>query len=154
MSPIPRTLRGMTAAARDATAHSAARNRARRVRDGAFTALVIAASVFSSFFVFGAHVFAEVPDDLPPPWLAAISFLAALGAAAALRWRHRHPVLVAGIATVPPLFLIAEALAALIALAALAAGRRDHVLGAVRPSSSSRRHSRSSGMRTGIRKCR
>ncbi|SNR52686.1 Signal transduction histidine kinase [Haloechinothrix alba] len=118
----------MTAATRDTIAPSAGRARARRVKDGVVTTLVIAASVFSSFFVLGAQVFAEVPDDLPPAWLATTSFLTAVGAAIALRWRHRHPALVTGIAIVPPLLLIAEALAALIALAALAASRRDHVL--------------------------
>ncbi|MDV6012332.1 histidine kinase [Haloechinothrix sp. LS1_15] len=100
----------------------------RRIGRTTFTTFVIGSSVFSSFFVFGAQAFEPGPLEQFPPWLVGISFVAALAAATALRWRHQHPVLVTGIAVIPPLLLVAEALAALIALAALAASRRDRVL--------------------------
>ncbi|SFA81701.1 Histidine kinase [Amycolatopsis marina] len=106
----------------------AVRPRARRVLATAVTVLAVSASVLSSFWVFGAESFVPGQVDLEPGWRAGIGLLVAIGAAIALCWRHHNPVLVTGIAVVPPLVFVADALAALIALAALAASRRDHVL--------------------------
>ncbi|WP_179956759.1 sensor histidine kinase [Amycolatopsis anabasis] len=100
----------------------------RRVLSVAITVVAVAASVLSSFYVFGAHDYVSGDDRLHLSWLSVLSFLAALDAAALLCWRHRWPVVVTGVAAVPPLLLAADSLAALIALAALAAHRRDRVL--------------------------
>jgi signal transduction histidine kinase len=54
--------------------------------------------------------------------------LVALGAATALCWRHRVPVIVTAVALVPPLLFPMDSLAALIALAALAANRRGRLM--------------------------
>ncbi|WP_020667418.1 sensor histidine kinase [Amycolatopsis nigrescens] len=92
------------------------------------TVIAVAVSVLSSFYVFGSDGYRPSDQTLHPTWLSGLSFLAAIGAAVMLCWRHRWPVLVAGIALVPSLLLTADSMAALIALAALAANRRDRVL--------------------------
>jgi signal transduction histidine kinase len=100
----------------------------RRVRDVVVTVIAVAASLVSSFYVFGADGYLPADRTLHPSVVSTLSFLAAIGAAVMLCWRHRLPVLVTGIALVPPLLLTADALAALIALAALATARRDRLL--------------------------
>jgi signal transduction histidine kinase len=92
------------------------------------TVVAVAMSVMSSLFVFGADGYDATTRTLHPTALSSLSLVAAIGAAVMLCWRHRWPLLVTAIAVVPPLLMRAEALAALIALAALAANRRDKVL--------------------------
>ncbi len=92
------------------------------------TVVAVAMSVMSSLFVFGADGYDVTTRTLHPNALSSLSLVAAIGAAVMLCWRHRWPLLVTAIAVVPPLLMRAEALAALIALAALAANRRDKVL--------------------------
>ncbi|RZQ62210.1 two-component sensor histidine kinase [Amycolatopsis suaedae] len=88
------------------------------------TVFAVAACVISSFYVFGAHY--HVPGgDLVATWWTTLTFLASIGAAVMLCWRHRWPTVVLGIALVPSLLMVSDALAALIALAAFAAHRRD-----------------------------
>lgn len=105
-----------------------ARHRARRVLAVGVTVLAVSASGLSSFWVFGAESFVPGQVDLEPGWRAGLGVLVAIGAAIGLCWRHHNPMLVTSIAVVPPLVFITDALAALIALAALAASRRDHML--------------------------
>lgn len=100
----------------------------RRVLGVVVTVIAVAASVVSSFYVFGADGYLPTDRSLHPTVLSTLSFGAAIGAAVMLCWRHRWPVLVLGIALVPSLLLSADALAALIALAALATARRDRLL--------------------------
>ena len=99
----------------------------RRVLGVVTTVIAVAVSVVSSFYVFGAHGYVPPSRDLNPTVLTVVSFLAAIGAAVMLCWRHQKPELVLGIALVPG-FLASDSLAALIALAALAAARRDRLL--------------------------
>lgn len=99
----------------------------RRVLGVVITVIAVAVSVVSSFYAFGAHGYVPPSRDLNPTVLTVLSFLAAIGAAVMLCWRHQKPELVLGIALVPA-FLASDSLAALIALAALAAARRDRLL--------------------------
>jgi signal transduction histidine kinase len=99
----------------------------RRVLGVVITVIAVAVSVVSSFYAFGADGYVPPSRDLHPTVLTVLSFLAAIGAAVMLCWRHQKPELVLGIALVPG-FLASDALAALIALAALAAARRDRLL--------------------------
>jgi signal transduction histidine kinase len=92
------------------------------------TVIAVTVSVISSMVVMGNAE--HVPGKqlrLDPLSLAWLSFILSLGAAVLLVWRHRWPVLVCGFALVPPL-LLSDSMAALIALAALAAARRDRLL--------------------------
>lgn len=99
----------------------------RRVLGVVITVIAVTVSVVSSFYVFGADGY--VPPDrlLNPTVLTGLSFVLAIGAAVMLCWRHEKPELVLGIALVPPL-LASDSMAALIALAAFAAARRDRML--------------------------
>ncbi len=99
----------------------------RRVLGVVITVIAVAVSVVSSFYVFGADGYAPPSRDLHPTVLTVLSFLTAIGAAVMLCWRHQKPELVLGIALVPG-FLASDSLAALIALAAFAAARRDRLL--------------------------
>jgi signal transduction histidine kinase len=92
------------------------------------TVIAVMISVLSSIVVVGNSE--HVPGkqlQLDPLSLSWLSFILSLGAAVLLVWRHRWPVLVCGLALVPPL-LLSDSMAALIALAALAAARRDRLL--------------------------
>jgi signal transduction histidine kinase len=101
---------------------------ARRVAAVAVTVLAVACSMLSSMVVFAVDGHVPGQEELEPGWRTIVGLVFALGAAIALCWRHRHPLIVTGIAVVPPLVFVADSLAALIALAALAAARRDRVL--------------------------
>jgi signal transduction histidine kinase len=100
----------------------------RRASSVVITVFAVATSVLSSMVVIGAA--SSVPGstalDITP--IGGLSFLAGIGAAVMLVWRHQMPEVVLGIALVPALLLTSDALAALIALAALAAARRDRLL--------------------------
>ncbi|MGC7097051.1 sensor histidine kinase [Amycolatopsis lurida] len=98
---------------------------ARRVLGVLITVLAVTASVISSIFVFASTGYLPDADTFVPNTWSTLSFLFAIGAAVMLCWRHQWPLVVTGIALVPSLLLGADALAALIALAALAASRRD-----------------------------
>jgi len=100
----------------------------RRVLGVVVTVIAVAVSVVSSFYVFGADGYLPADRSLHATWLSGLSFVAAIGAAVMLCWRHQWPELVTGIALVPCLLLTSDSMAALIALAALAAKRRDRVL--------------------------
>ncbi len=124
-----RTLIDMTEAIGPAPAmRPGAVHRLRRARVVAVTVLAVSATLISSMMVLTAEGFVPGQQEIEPGWRAGVGFFVAVGAAIALCWRHRNPALVTGIAVLPPLVFITDALAALIAMAALAAGRRDHVL--------------------------
>ncbi|MFL6118999.1 sensor histidine kinase [Actinophytocola sp.] len=99
----------------------------KRVLGVVVTVLAVAVSVISSVYVWGADGYSQADKHVHPSALSWLSLVVAVGAAVMLCWRHRWPELVCGIALVPP-FLLSDALAALVALAALAAARRDRVL--------------------------
>lgn len=100
----------------------------RRVRAVTATSVAIPASLFSSMAVFTAEGSVPGQQAIEPSPRAVLGFLLALVAGVALYRRHRNPEVVTAVAVVPPLLFIADALAALIALAALASARRDRVL--------------------------
>ncbi|MFF1615382.1 sensor histidine kinase [Amycolatopsis sp. NPDC058278] len=83
------------------------------------TVLAVAAGVLTSTVNFALE--SSLPDDPDalPTALGMLGWLAGIGAAVMLVWRHRWPLLVTGIAVVPPLLLAGDSMAALIALAAL-----------------------------------
>lgn len=101
----------------------------RRALDVVITVVAVAISVLSSISVVGNadHVAGDPTLHVDLWSLTWLAFVWSVGAAVMLVWRHRWPVLVWGIALVPPL-LASDAMAALIALAALAAARRDRLL--------------------------
>ncbi|MGA6168231.1 sensor histidine kinase [Amycolatopsis magusensis] len=101
---------------------------ARRVLGVLITVLAVTACVISSIFVFASTGYLPEADTFVPDAWSTLSFLAAIGAAVMLCWRHQWPLAITGITLVPSLLLGADALAALVALAALAANRRDHWL--------------------------
>jgi signal transduction histidine kinase len=101
---------------------------ARRAWTITLTVITITVSAISSLIYWMLESTDPVTDDYVFSVRATLGLLAALGAAAALVWRHRHPVLVTAIAIAPPLLFVSDAYAALAALAALAASRRDRVL--------------------------
>lgn len=91
------------------------------------TVVAVSVSVISSIYVLSADR-NSIDDPIHPSGLTFLSFVVAIGAAVMLCWRHQWPVLVTGLTLIPSLLLTADAMAALIALAALAAARRDKVL--------------------------
>lgn len=91
------------------------------------TVLAVATSLLSTIVVFGSAGMTPYDNELHPTALGFLGFITGIGAAVLLVWRHQWPVLVCGLALVPPL-LGSDALAALIALAAVAAARRDRLL--------------------------
>jgi signal transduction histidine kinase len=100
----------------------------RRVLGVVTTVIAVAFSLLSSFYVFGADGYVHADRSWHVTVWTVLAFLAAVGAAVMLCWRHRWPELVLGIALVPPLLMTADSAAALIALAAFAAARRDRLL--------------------------
>lgn len=118
----------MSETAHTGAAPSRAHRTVRRVIAALVTVLAVTASLVSSLGFFGAEGTVPGQDELEPSWYAGLSLFVAMGVAVTLVWRHQYPVIVTGITIVPPLFLLADSLAALIALAALAASRRDRVL--------------------------
>ncbi|ASR36057.1 hypothetical protein BAY61_14780 [Prauserella marina] len=100
----------------------------RRARDVLSTVIAVAASLVSSMYVAGAEDYVPGTGVVAFTWWSGLSLLTAAGAAVLLCWRHTLPEIVTAVAVAPPLLLGADSLAALIALAALAASRRDWVL--------------------------
>ncbi len=92
------------------------------------TVFAVAASVVSSVFVFSTQGYLPETKSFDPTWWSILGFFTGIAAAVMLCWRHKWPELVLAIALVPPLLFRSDALAALIALAALAAHRRDRLL--------------------------
>ncbi|MEU0792627.1 histidine kinase [Amycolatopsis sp. NPDC005961] len=84
------------------------------------TVLAVAASVVTGIVNVSLEVSVAGSDDVHPTVGALLGWFLGIGAAIMLVWRHRWPLVVTGIAIVPPLLLRADSLAALIALAALA----------------------------------
>lgn len=99
----------------------------RRALDVITTVIAVSVSVISSIYVVSADR-STINDPIDPDGLTFLSFIVAIGAAVMLCWRHQWPVLVTGLTLVPSLLLTADSMAALIALAALAASRRDKIL--------------------------
>jgi signal transduction histidine kinase len=91
------------------------------------TVFAVFFGVLSGIISFAGESSVPFDDELHPTLLEGFSFLLALGASVMLVWRHRWPELVCAIALVPPL-IASDSMAAMIALAAVAAKRRDHVL--------------------------
>ncbi|MFC3450969.1 sensor histidine kinase [Amycolatopsis speibonae] len=101
---------------------------ARRVLGVVLTVVAVAACVISSIFVFSAQGYLPATKSFDPTWWSTLGFFTGIAAAVMLCWRHKWPELVLGIALVPPLCFRSDALAALVALAALAAHRRDRLM--------------------------
>jgi signal transduction histidine kinase len=99
----------------------------RRARDVLATVFAVMISVIGNAVTFGAASSVSYDTKLHPTAVIFVGMLLGIGASTMLVWRHQWPVLVCGIALVPPL-VGSDAMAALIALAALAAARRDRVL--------------------------
>ncbi|WP_460440139.1 sensor histidine kinase [Amycolatopsis stemonae] len=83
------------------------------------TVFAVAASLVTGFANLAIDISLPGTDDLAPTAGALLGWFFGVGASIMLVWRHRWPLLVTGIAIVPPLLLRADSLAALIALAAL-----------------------------------
>jgi len=83
------------------------------------TVLAVAASLVSGIANVALEISVAGSDELHPTVGAVLGWFLGVGAAVMLVWRHRWPLVVTGIAIVPPLLLRADSLAALIALAAL-----------------------------------
>ncbi|MEV6832691.1 histidine kinase [Amycolatopsis sp. NPDC051102] len=86
-----------------------------------YTVLAVAAGVLSSTVNVALDSSVPGSDATNTTVLGMLGWLAGMGAAVMLVWRHRWPLLVTGLALVPPLLLTADSMAALIALAALTA---------------------------------
>lgn len=97
-----------------------------RVRRHVATVFGVGASALMCTAIGGARL-SDTGHALLPGWLVAFGVVLGIGAAVALVWRHDHPQLVTGITLVPPV-LAAPSVSALVALAALAAARRDRKL--------------------------
>ena len=91
------------------------------------TVFAVTISVIGNIVAFSAASSVSYDKELHPTPLIFVGLLAGIGASTLLVWRHQWPVLVWGIALVPPL-VGSDGMAALIALAALAAARRDRLL--------------------------
>ncbi|WP_406636481.1 sensor histidine kinase [Amycolatopsis sp. WGS_07] len=100
----------------------------RRVLSVVVTVVAVAASVISSVFVFSTQGYVPASGSFTATWWSVLGFCTGIAAAVMLCWRHQWPELVLAIALVPPLCFRSDALAALIALAALAVRRRDRLL--------------------------
>lgn len=75
----------------------------------------------------GGARLADTGHALLPGWLVAFGVALGIAASVTLVWRHERPELVTGLTLIPPV-LAAPSLSALIALAALAASRRERTL--------------------------
>ncbi|KDN18126.1 histidine kinase [Amycolatopsis rifamycinica] len=84
------------------------------------TVLAVAASVLTGIVNVSLEISLPGTDDLHVTALPVLGWLVGIGASVLLVWRWRWPLVVTGVAVVPPLLLVADSLAALIALAALA----------------------------------
>ncbi|MDQ7807713.1 histidine kinase [Amycolatopsis sp. A133] len=84
------------------------------------TVLAVAASVVTGIVNVSLEISLPGTDELHVTAAAVLGWLLGIGASVLLVWRWRRPLVVTGVAVVPPLLLVADSLAALIALAALA----------------------------------
>jgi signal transduction histidine kinase len=90
------------------------------------TVFAVAVSVIGNLVTFSAASSVSYEYKLHPTALTFVAMLVGIGASTMLVWRHHWPLLVFGIALVPPL-VGSDAMAALVALAALTAARRDYL---------------------------
>jgi signal transduction histidine kinase len=90
------------------------------------TVFAVAVSVIGNLVTFSASSSVSYEYKLHPTALTFVAMLVGIGASTMLVWRHHWPLLVFGIALVPPL-VGSDGMAALVALAALTAARRDHL---------------------------
>jgi signal transduction histidine kinase len=91
----------------------------RSVRGVVCTVLAVFASLVIGFGNLALEISLPGTDDLNPTAPAVLGWLFGVAASVLLVWRHRWPLVVTGIAIVPPLLFHADSLPALIALAAL-----------------------------------
>ncbi|MDS0138890.1 MULTISPECIES: histidine kinase [unclassified Amycolatopsis] len=84
------------------------------------TVLAVAASLVTGIVNVSLEISLPGTDALHVTAAAALGWFFGVGASIMLVWRWRWPLVVTGIAVAPPLLLVADSLAALIALAALA----------------------------------
>ncbi|MEU4253926.1 histidine kinase [Amycolatopsis sp. NPDC026612] len=83
------------------------------------TVLAVATSLVTGIVNVALEISLPGTDDLHVTAAAVFGWLLGIGASILLVWRWRWPLVVTGVAVVPPLLLVADSLAALIALAAL-----------------------------------
>jgi signal transduction histidine kinase len=83
------------------------------------TVLAVFACLVVGFGNMALEISVPGTDELQPSVGAVLGWVLGAAAAVLLIWRHRWPLVVTGVAIVPPLLLRADSLAALIALAAL-----------------------------------
>ncbi|MEV4052397.1 histidine kinase [Amycolatopsis sp. NPDC049688] len=86
-----------------------------------YTVLAVATGVLSSTVNVALDSSVPGSDATNTTLLGMLGWFAGIGAAVMLVWRHRWPLLVTGLALVPPVLLPGDSMAALIALAALTA---------------------------------
>ncbi|WP_208630477.1 sensor histidine kinase [Amycolatopsis kentuckyensis] len=84
------------------------------------TVLAVAASIVTGIVNVSLELSLPGTDELHVTAAVVLGWFLGLGASIMLVWRWRWPLVVTGIAVVPPLLLVSDSLAALIALAALA----------------------------------
>ncbi|MGW3961340.1 sensor histidine kinase [Amycolatopsis sp. NPDC005003] len=84
------------------------------------TVLAVAASVVTGIVNVALEISLPGTDELHVTAAAVLGWFFGIGASIMLVWRWHRPLVVTGIAVVPPLLLVSDSLAALIALAALA----------------------------------
>ncbi len=83
------------------------------------TVLAVAASLVTGIVNMSLEVSLPGTDEVHASVGAVLGWLLGIGASVLLVWRHRWPLVVTGVAVIPPLLLRADSMAALIALAAL-----------------------------------
>jgi signal transduction histidine kinase len=83
------------------------------------TVFAVIACVIVGFVYMALDISLPDSDELRPSVGAILGWVLGVGATVLLGWRHRWPLVVTGVAIVPPLLLRADSLPALIALAAL-----------------------------------
>lgn len=97
-----------------------------RIRRHVATVLGVGCSALMCIAIGGARI-SDTGHAPLPGWLVGFGVALGIAASVALVWRHNHPQLVTGLTLIPPV-LGAPSVSALVALAALAAARRDRNL--------------------------